>query len=152
MEKHIDSHEVMKESIEVLAVTARKQFREFHYDSEASRRARRQRQTYHGRELEIVHADLLKSQEEWIQERKDLHEKIKCLEEESKKLKAENEKYMDMISAHAIRIHKRSQEQVEEKAKANKLVEDYVELDRKTKLLAKEIEREGLQRKEDKEA
>jgi hypothetical protein len=123
MEKHVDSHDIMKESIEALAVTARERFRGFHHDSEASRRARNQRQTYHGRELEIVHADLLKSQEEWIQERKDLHEKIKNMEKESKELKAERDKFMDQVSAHAVRNYKRSQEQGEEKAKAAKLAQ-----------------------------
>jgi hypothetical protein len=160
MEKHIDRH-VMKESTEALTVTARKQFRGIilgegtnngSFDLEASRKARKERRTYLEMELEHYNADLVKSQEEWTLERKALHEKIKCMEEEIEKLKAERDKLMDMVSAHAVRIHKRSQKQVEEKAKANKLVEDYEELDRKTKLLAKEIEREELQRKEDKEA
>jgi hypothetical protein len=85
------------------------------------------------------------------------------MDEESKKLKAERDKYMDQVSAHAIRNHQKSQEQVEEKAKADKLAEDYVELrsraehnegvnDRVKKLLAEGIEREDLQRKEEKEA
>jgi hypothetical protein len=108
MEKHVDSHEIMKESIEAVAVAARERFRGFHHDSEASRKARNQRQTYHGRELEILHADLLKSQEAWIQERKDLHEKIKNMEKERMELKAERDKFMNQVSAHAIRNHKRS--------------------------------------------
>ncbi len=163
MEKHIDSHEVLKESTEVLAVTARKQFRGISFDVEASKGTRKEQRTYLERELEIVNADLLKSQREWIQERNAFHEKIKCREEESKKLKVENGKYMDMISAHAIRIHKRSQEQVEEKAIAAKLANDYAELrrivehneeagDRAKKMLAEGIENDERQRKEDKDA
>jgi hypothetical protein len=130
MEKHVDSHEIMKESIEALAVTARERFRGFHHDPEASRRARNQRQTYHVRQLEIANANLLKSLEEWIQERKDLHEKIENMEKESKELKAEREKFKDQVSAHAIRNYKRSQEQVEEKALAAKLIEEHAELRR----------------------
>ncbi len=52
------------------------------------------------------------------------------MEEEIEKHKAERDKLMDMVSAHAVRIHKRSQEQIEEKAKAAKLAKDYAELRR----------------------
>jgi hypothetical protein len=172
MEKHIDRHEILKESTEVLAVTARKQFREItlgegtnngRFDLEAARETRKERKSYFEMELELVNADLMKSQGEWNQECNALHEKIKCMDEESKKLKAERDKYMDQVSAHAIRNHQKSQEQVEEKAKADKLAENYVELrrraehnegvnDRVKKLLAEGIEREDQQRKEEKEA
>jgi hypothetical protein len=172
MEKHVDSHEVMKESIEALAVTARKQFRgiilgegtnDGSVDLVASRRARKGQRTYLEMQLERYNADLVKSQEEWTLERKDLQKKIKCMEEEIEKLKAERDKLMDMVSAHAVRIHKRSQEQVEEKAKAAKLAKDYAELrritehnedvgDRVKKMLAEGIEKDERQRKEDKEA
>jgi hypothetical protein len=73
MEMHIDRHEILKESTETLAVTARKQFREIslgegsnyaRFDLEAARETRKDRKSYFEMELEIVNADLVKSQGE----------------------------------------------------------------------------------------
>jgi hypothetical protein len=163
MDKHIDKHEILKEETEMLAVTARKQFRGISFDTESSKGTRKEQRTYLERELEIANADILKNQREWMQERNAFQEKIKCMEKETKELKAERDKYKDQVSAHAIRNYKRSQEQVEEKAEAAKLAKEYAELRRiaehnedvshKVKKLCEEgIEREDRQRKEDKEA
>ncbi len=140
MEQHNDRHEILKEETETLSVTARKQFRGITFgevasygrlDLEAARDTRKDRRSYLEMELEIVNADLVKNQGEWIQERSALHEKIKVMEEECKRLKVERDKYMDQVSAHAVRNHRKGQEQKEEKAKADKLAEDYAELRRK---------------------
>ncbi len=81
-------------------------------------------------ELERANAEATKIQKGWTEELKEFHEKTTRMEEEREQLKAERDKYMNMISAHAARAHKRSQEQVEEKAIAAKLAEDYLELRR----------------------
>ncbi len=118
---------------------------------------------YLQRELEVVNAELLKSQREGARELSEFHAKIECMEKETKELKAERDKYKDLVSAHAVRSFQRSQEQVEEKAKAAKLAKEYAELrriaehnedvgDRVRKTLAEEIEKEDRQRKENKEA
>jgi hypothetical protein len=139
MEQHIDKHEVMKESAEALAISTTKQFRRIilgedtedgSSSSEASKRARKQQKTYAEMELKHVNAELTKIRKELSTELKEFHEKTTRMEEEREQLKAERDKYMDLVSAHGVRSFQRSQEQVEEKAKAAKLAKEFEELRR----------------------
>jgi hypothetical protein len=67
MEKHNDRHAVMVEETETLATTARKRFRDIilgedaikeRFDLDASREARKGRNSFIETELELVNADL----------------------------------------------------------------------------------------------
>jgi hypothetical protein len=104
-----DRHAVMVEETETLATTAKKRFRDIilgedaikeRFDLDASREARKERNTFIETELELVNANPVKSLEEWIEERKALHEKIKRIEKEYEKLKEDREKLIDQVSAH----------------------------------------------------
>jgi hypothetical protein len=162
----------MKESAEALAISTTKQFRRIILgedaedggsSSEASRRARKQQKTYAERELKHVNTELEKIRKELSTELKEFHEKTRRMEEEREQLKAERDKYKDLVSKHAVRSFQRSEEQVEEKAKAAKLSADHAELrrvaehneevgDRAKKMLAEVIENNERQRKENQEA
>jgi hypothetical protein len=124
MEQHIDRHEVIKESVEAMAISTTKQFRKIilggdtedgSSSSEASKRARKQRKTYSEMELKHANTELAKIRKELSTELKEFHAKTTRMEEEREQLKAERDKYKDLVSAHGIRSFKRSEEQVEEK-------------------------------------
>ncbi len=167
MERHNARHEILKESTAALANSARMRFRDISIGALREHAPKdmdlKPRKVWAESMLAIADEEHKKALEGWIEERKVFQEKIKCMEEEHEKLKAERYKFMDQVSAHAIRNHRKSQEQIEEKAKAAKLAEDYAELrriaehnedvgDRAKKLLAEGIEKDDRQRKEDKEA
>ena len=139
MEKHIDKHEVMKESAEALAISTTKQFRRIILgvdtddsgsSSETSKRARKQQKSYLEMELKHVNSELEKIRKELSTEMKEFHAKTTRMEEERDQLKAERDKYKDLVSKHAVRSFQRSEEQIGEKAIAAKLAVDYAELRR----------------------
>jgi hypothetical protein len=91
---------------------------------DASREARKGRKSFIETELELVNADLEKSQTEWIEERKVLHEKIKQKDDEYEKLKEDRDKLLDQVSDVGIKNYRRSQERIKEKAEASRIAEE----------------------------
>jgi hypothetical protein len=91
-EKFKAAHVVMVEATTDLATTARKQFSSIIFGEDTSKEARASRKTFTESLLDEVNADFKKSQEEWIEERRALHVKIKQKEEEREKLREERGK------------------------------------------------------------
>jgi hypothetical protein len=120
MGRHHDRHEILKESTAALANSARKRFRDISLGALSDHPLKdtdwRTRKVWAESMLASVDEEHKKALDGWIEERKALHEKIKCMDEECKKLKADREKLTDQVSEHALRNHQRSQKQVEEKA------------------------------------
>jgi hypothetical protein len=186
MTMHTNRKEEMAERIKTLATQARKEFRNVCFASsleaspvEASaleaaggpnrvalvisseerataREEKNARKTATEYLLQESHTDLKKRQAKWNEERSELREKIKSLEDEREKL-------MDQISYVGTKNYQRKLERNKEIAEARKLVEEHAELrriaehnqdigERAKKMLADMVERKGLQENEDKEA
>jgi hypothetical protein len=123
MERHNDRHEILKESTAALATSARKRFRDINtLGEDTSKDARTRRKEYAESMLARADEEHKKALiDGWIEERKAFHEKIKCMEEEYKKLKADREKLADQVSEHGVRNYKRGLKQVEEKAEVSRI-------------------------------
>jgi hypothetical protein len=121
MQKHNDRHEVLKEATEDLATTARKQFSNIIFGGDTSKEARNSRKSFTESMLDEVNADFKKSQAEWIEERKALHEEIKQKEEEREKLR-------DQISDVGVKHYQRQQAWIKERATASKIAEEHAAL------------------------
>ena len=113
MERHNSRHEILKESTAALANTARKRFRDISLGALSDHTSKdtdwRTRKVWAESMLTSADEEHKKALDGWIEERKALHEKIKCMDEECKKLKADREKLMDQVSEHALRNYQRSQ-------------------------------------------
>jgi hypothetical protein len=134
MERHNNRHEILKESTAALANSARMRFRDISIGALRDHTLKdtdlKSRKVWAESMLAIADEEHKKSLDGWIEERKVLHEKIKCMDEECDKLKADREKLMDQVSKHALRNHQRSQKQVEEKAEVSKIMEEMASLRR----------------------
>jgi hypothetical protein len=134
MEKYIDWYEVQKEATAAAANSARMRLRDVSMgvpkELEPTNQGWKNRKIWAETVLATLDKDQESARKGWSEERIVFQEKIKCREDEIEKLKAERDKYEDLVSAHATRSFQRSQEQVGEKAIAAKLAGDYAELRR----------------------
>jgi hypothetical protein len=133
MEEYNVRHEALKESTETMANAARNEFRDIlnvTLTDQAPTEGTKTRRIWAETLLASAENELTLARKGWDVERAELREKIELLEKETKEHKAERDKYKDLVSAHAVRSFQRSQEQVEEKAKAAKLAKEHEELRR----------------------